>query len=163
MQCHEVLIIENEYTKIVDLSIWNWLGANLLTRGSIPDLRTPLLLPPYPSAAMPPKKSKKDADVSDDKFMRAARFGRVKNDLRMGFVVSISRCCKSWLLLHHFSQLLFRSCTGPPQCWQVNPHQPPRRRMSCRSRQLCKCRVYAYIIQTCFGLNQYLIFISLCA
>ncbi|KAL9190782.1 hypothetical protein ACHAXT_000488 [Thalassiosira profunda] len=35
---------------------------------------------------MPPKSKKKDADVSDDKFMRAARFGRVKNDLKMGFV-----------------------------------------------------------------------------
>ena len=36
---------------------------------------------------MPPKNKKKDADGgADDKFMRAARFGRVKNDLRMGFV-----------------------------------------------------------------------------
>jgi len=36
---------------------------------------------------MPPKNKKKDADSgADDKFMRAARFGRVKNDLRMGFV-----------------------------------------------------------------------------
>ncbi|EJK55261.1 hypothetical protein THAOC_25022, partial [Thalassiosira oceanica] len=34
---------------------------------------------------MPPKKGKKDA-VVDDKYMRAARFGRVKNDLKMGFV-----------------------------------------------------------------------------
>ena len=32
------------------------------------------------------KNKKKDAGVSDDKFMRAARFGRVKNDLKMGFV-----------------------------------------------------------------------------
>lgn len=35
---------------------------------------------------MPPKNKKKEADGSDDKFMRAARFGRVKNDLKMGFV-----------------------------------------------------------------------------
>lgn len=35
---------------------------------------------------MPPKAKKKDADSADDKFMRAARFGRVKNDLKMGFV-----------------------------------------------------------------------------
>lgn len=35
---------------------------------------------------MPPKNKKKDADGGDDKFMRAARFGRVKNDLKMGFV-----------------------------------------------------------------------------
>ena len=36
---------------------------------------------------MPPKNKKKDADSgADDKFLRAARFGRVKNDLRMGFV-----------------------------------------------------------------------------
>mmetsp|Transcript_11462 Transcript_11462/g.21218 ORF Transcript_11462/g.21218 Transcript_11462/m.21218 type:complete len:429 (+) Transcript_11462:124-1410(+) len=35
---------------------------------------------------MPPKNKKNEADVSDDKFMRAARFGRVKNDLKMGFV-----------------------------------------------------------------------------
>lgn len=36
---------------------------------------------------MPPKNKKnKDAEESDDKFMRAARFGRVKNDLKMGFV-----------------------------------------------------------------------------
>ena len=34
---------------------------------------------------MPPKKGKKDA-VVEDKYMRAARFGRVKNDLKMGFV-----------------------------------------------------------------------------
>ena len=33
---------------------------------------------------MPPKAKKKDADSADDKFMRAARFGRVKNDLKMG-------------------------------------------------------------------------------
>lgn len=32
------------------------------------------------------KKAAKDADASEDKFMRAARFGRVKNDLKMGFV-----------------------------------------------------------------------------
>jgi len=35
---------------------------------------------------MPPKSKKKDADGGDDKYMRAARFGRVKNDLKMGFV-----------------------------------------------------------------------------
>eukprot|EP00578_Thalassiosira_sp_NH16_P008084 CAMPEP_0181106148 /NCGR_PEP_ID=MMETSP1071-20121207/16375_1 /TAXON_ID=35127 /ORGANISM="Thalassiosira sp., Strain NH16" /LENGTH=428 /DNA_ID=CAMNT_0023189531 /DNA_START=94 /DNA_END=1380 /DNA_ORIENTATION=- len=35
---------------------------------------------------MPPKNKKKDADDADDKYMRAARFGRVKNDLKMGFV-----------------------------------------------------------------------------
>jgi len=35
---------------------------------------------------MPPKSKKKEADGADDKYMRAARFGRVKNDLRMGFV-----------------------------------------------------------------------------
>lgn len=35
---------------------------------------------------MPPKNKKKDADDGEDKFMRAARFGRVKNDLKMGFV-----------------------------------------------------------------------------
>lgn len=34
---------------------------------------------------MPPKNKKKDGD-DDSKFMRAARFGRVKNDLKMGFV-----------------------------------------------------------------------------
>jgi GTP-binding protein YchF len=34
---------------------------------------------------MPPKNKKKDND-DDAKFMRAARFGRVKNDLKMGFV-----------------------------------------------------------------------------
>ena len=32
---------------------------------------------------MPPKNKKKDANASEDKFMRAARFGRVKNDLKM--------------------------------------------------------------------------------
>mmetsp|Transcript_16386 Transcript_16386/g.29590 ORF Transcript_16386/g.29590 Transcript_16386/m.29590 type:complete len:429 (+) Transcript_16386:113-1399(+) len=35
---------------------------------------------------MPPKTKKKEADGADDKYMRAARFGRVKNDLKMGFV-----------------------------------------------------------------------------
>jgi len=35
---------------------------------------------------MPPKNKKKESDGSDDKYMRAARFGRVKNDLKMGFV-----------------------------------------------------------------------------
>lgn len=35
---------------------------------------------------MPPKNKKKEADEADDKYMRAARFGRVKNDLKMGFV-----------------------------------------------------------------------------
>ncbi|KAL7536372.1 hypothetical protein ACHAXR_010631 [Thalassiosira sp. AJA248-18] len=35
---------------------------------------------------MPPKSKKKEGDEADDKFMRAARFGRVKNDLKMGFV-----------------------------------------------------------------------------
>ena len=34
---------------------------------------------------MPPKNKKKEGE-GDDKFMRAARFGRVKNDLSMGFV-----------------------------------------------------------------------------
>mmetsp|Transcript_17476 Transcript_17476/g.36422 ORF Transcript_17476/g.36422 Transcript_17476/m.36422 type:complete len:428 (+) Transcript_17476:111-1394(+) len=34
---------------------------------------------------MPPKNKKKESD-EDAKFMRAARFGRVKNDLKMGFV-----------------------------------------------------------------------------
>jgi GTP-binding protein YchF len=34
---------------------------------------------------MPPKNKKKEVD-DDAKFMRAARFGRVKNDLKMGFV-----------------------------------------------------------------------------
>ena len=33
-----------------------------------------------------PKNKKKGADDGDAKFMRAARFGRVKNDLKMGFV-----------------------------------------------------------------------------
>ena len=32
---------------------------------------------------MPPKNKKKEND-DDAKFMRAARFGRVKNDLKMG-------------------------------------------------------------------------------
>lgn len=50
--------------------------------GSIPLLSSPLLLP----ATMPPKNKKKGADDGDAKFMRAARFGRVKNDLKMGFV-----------------------------------------------------------------------------
>ena len=35
---------------------------------------------------MPPKNKKDAASGADDKFLRAARFGRVKNDLRMGFV-----------------------------------------------------------------------------
>jgi len=35
---------------------------------------------------MPPKNKKKEGDDADDKYMRAARFGRVKNDLKMGFV-----------------------------------------------------------------------------
>ena len=35
---------------------------------------------------MPPKNKKKDGEGDDAKFMRAARFGRVKNDLKMGFV-----------------------------------------------------------------------------
>ena len=35
---------------------------------------------------MPPKNKKKGGDDGDTKFMRAARFGRVKNDLKMGFV-----------------------------------------------------------------------------
>lgn len=35
---------------------------------------------------MPPKNKKKGGDDGDAKFMRAARFGRVKNDLKMGFV-----------------------------------------------------------------------------
>ena len=34
---------------------------------------------------MPPKNKKKEGE-DDAKFMRAARFGRVKNDLKMGFV-----------------------------------------------------------------------------
>mmetsp|Transcript_20454 Transcript_20454/g.44398 ORF Transcript_20454/g.44398 Transcript_20454/m.44398 type:complete len:428 (-) Transcript_20454:252-1535(-) len=35
---------------------------------------------------MPPKNKKQEGEGADDKFMRAARFGRVKNDLKMGFV-----------------------------------------------------------------------------
>lgn len=35
---------------------------------------------------MPPKNKNKGGEGEDAKFMRAARFGRVKNDLKMGFV-----------------------------------------------------------------------------
>ena len=121
-----------------DTMIHEW---DLLTRGSTPKIKTPsnlsaphsahspsltpLLLPTislYPSAAMPPKKSKKDADVSDDKFMRAARFGRVKNDLRMGFVVSISRCCKSYCIIF-LNSFMYRA--SPMLASQPSPTSSP--------------------------------------
>jgi hypothetical protein len=83
---------------------------------------------------MPPKK-KNQAAEEELGFMRAARFGRVKNTLTMGFVGLPNGSC----LIVHFSFMISLSCRSPvskpPEYqWENRPlltnwPEPPMRKL----------------------------------
>ena len=83
------------------------------------------------NAIMPPKNKKKDANSSEDKFMRAARFGRVKNDLKMvcHTFSAISNvqctCCFFSCSIINFNAPISCLTSGlrrSPKCWKINPY-----------------------------------------
>ena len=80
------------------------------------------------NAIMPPKNKKKDANASEDKFMRAARFGRVKNDLKMvcRYLCSLlCTCCFFSCSIINFNAPISCLTSGlrrSPKCWKINPY-----------------------------------------